>query len=45
VPILEDDFDYGLFLNPIEENALWYWYDEDMTTVKKITQFPFLKSS
>ncbi|MFM7388681.1 MAG: hypothetical protein ACKO5L_11045 [Bacteroidota bacterium] len=45
VHILEDGFDYGLFLNPIEENALWYWYDEDMTTVKKITQFRFVKSS
>lgn len=45
VHILEDGFDYGLFLNPIKENALWYWYDEDMTTVKKITQFRFVKSS
>lgn len=45
VHILEDGFDYGLFLNPIKENALWYWYDEDMTTVKKITQLRFVKSS
>lgn len=45
VHILEDGFDYGLFLNPIAENALWYWYGEDMTTVKKITHFCFVKSS
>jgi hypothetical protein len=45
VHILENGFDYGLFLNPIEENALWYWYDEDMTTVKKITQLRFVKRS
>jgi len=47
VKILEDGFDYGLVLRTEEGNpsALWYWCTEDMTTVKKMVNFEFIKNS
>ena len=47
VKILEDGFDYGLVLRTDEGNpsALWYWCTEDMTMVKKMVNFEFIKNS
>jgi len=47
VKILEDGFDYGLVLHTEESNpsALWYWCTEDMTMVKKMVNFEFIKNS
>ena len=46
VKILEDGFDYGLVLRTEEGNpsAIWYWYTDGMTTVKKMVNFEFIKN-
>ena len=38
---LEDGFDYGLIVNTnqLNESVVWFWFTDNMTTVKKITQF------
>jgi len=45
VKILEAGFDYGLLLNTDEQypTAYWFWFEEDKTTVKKMTRFQFIK--
>jgi hypothetical protein len=47
INILEDGFDYGLIVNtdPQNESITWFWFTEEMTTVKKISKFVFEKSS
>jgi hypothetical protein len=46
VKILEEGFDYGLIVHIGDDgdNVLWYWNDEQMTTVKKMTKFNIVKS-
>lgn len=47
IQILEDGFDYGLFVDTSEpyERAFWYWNDVDQTIVKDFTKFIIEKSS
>lgn len=47
VKILEDGFDYGLLIHTDEgsPSAMWYWYAQGMTTVKKMVNFEFIKNS
>jgi hypothetical protein len=46
VRILEEGFDYGLVLHTEENNpsAIWYWYTDGMTTIKKMISFEFIKN-
>jgi hypothetical protein len=47
INILEYDFDYGVIVNtdPQNESITWFWFTDEMTTVKKISKFVFEKSS
>jgi hypothetical protein len=47
INILEDGFDYGVIVNtdPQNESITWFWFTDEMTTVKKISKFVFEKSS
>jgi hypothetical protein len=47
VNILELGFDYGLIINTnlSNESVLWFWFDSNATTVKRITQFNIEKPS
>jgi hypothetical protein len=47
VNILELGFDYGLIINtnPVNESVLWFWFEDNTTTVKQITQFNIEKPS
>jgi hypothetical protein len=45
VNIVEGDFDYGLIINTQTESVVWFWFTDEMTTVRKITRFYFEKSS
>jgi hypothetical protein len=46
INILEDGFDYGIIINtdPLNESITWFWFTDEMTTVKKISKFEFEKS-
>jgi hypothetical protein len=41
INIIEGDLDYGLLINTTKETVLWYWFSENMTTVKKINKCYF----
>lgn len=45
VKILQEGLDYGLLLNTDDQHptAYWFWFEEDKTTVKKMTRFQFIK--
>jgi len=47
VNILELGFDYGLVINTnlSNESVVWFWFDGNATTVKRITQFNIEKPS
>ena len=47
IQILEDGFDYGIFVDTSEpyERAIWYWNEVDQTIVKDFTKFIIEKSS
>lgn len=47
VNILELGFNYGLIINtnPVNESVLWFWFEDNTTTVKQITQFNIEKPS
>jgi len=47
IKILEEGFDYGLIVNIgyENENVLWYWNANQMTTVKKMIKFNIVKPS
>lgn len=47
VNILELGFDYGLIINTntVNESILWFWFENNTTTVKQITQFNIEKPS
>jgi len=46
INILEDGFDYGIIINTdqLNESITWFWFTDEMTTVKKISKFEFEKS-
>jgi hypothetical protein len=46
INILQDGLDYGLVVNTNSEteSVTWFWFLDDMTTVKKISKFVFEKS-
>jgi len=47
VNILEDGFDYGLIINTsqLNESVIWFWFGDNITSVKRITNFNIEKPS
>jgi len=47
INIMEEGFDYGLLVQTDYQNesVTWFWFTDEMTTVKKISKFVFEKSS